>query len=163
VRVRFTSRALCEVTHSSQVYIRTASDGARQGIRRLVVDTKDTFKDNGDRETISRLSRSCELQKQFASRIANHMERVKSIAHQCLCFDNLEVLTNSPRVAHHCLGSFITVLALYIWTCVLLHVSGTQWKTRWPDHLRFWALDRTSCVQQSVSAILKYIITAYGR
>lgn len=107
VRVRFTSRALCKVTHSSQVYIRTALDDARQGISRLVVDTKDTCKDNGDRETMSRLSRYCEAQKQFASRIANHTERVKSIAHQCLCLDNLEVLTYSPGVAHHCLGSFI--------------------------------------------------------
>jgi hypothetical protein len=67
------------------VYIETTSDGARQGISRLVVDTKDKFKDkfkdNGDWETISRLSKFCELQKQFASRIANHMERVKSKAH----------------------------------------------------------------------------------
>jgi hypothetical protein len=163
VRVRFTSRALCKVTHSNQVYIRTASDGARQGIRRLVVDTKDTFKDNGDRGTISSLSRYCELQKQFASRIANHMQRVKSIAYQCLCFDNLEVLTYSAGVAYHYLGSFMTVSALYIWTRILLHISGTQWKTRWPNHLRIWALDRTSCVQQSVSAILKYAISADSR
>jgi hypothetical protein len=62
------------------------------------VDTKDTFKDNGDRETISSLSRFSELQKQFASRIANHMERVKSTAHQCLCFDNLEVAESSSNL-----------------------------------------------------------------
>lgn len=127
------------------------------------MDTKDTFKDNGDRETISSLSRFSELQKQFASRIANHMERVKSIAHQCLCFDNLEVLTYSFGVACHYLGSVVTVFALYIWTRILLHISGIQWKTRWPNHLRIWALDRTSCAQQSISAILKYVITADGR
>ena len=89
------------------------------------MDTKDTFKNKGDRETISSLSRFCKLQKQFASRIANHMERVKSIAHQCLCFDNCEVLTYPPGVTYHYLDSFITVFALYL----DLYPSSHQWNT----------------------------------